>query len=174
VESPPTAVQEYSRNLYQTAGSDGILALSEHLEAGEDSGNTVAAAQRDALANGLMVVSNENIGTGRNPDGTLTNAGSYQNLPSGMRELIEAKRTDPNPINPNTPGGPAVALQDQWKDTNDLADLMGQANPGYEPGTELGTKLFLKSSDMIQDQYHPDGRDEAAAQFLDIGSRNDN
>ncbi|MFI8972787.1 hypothetical protein ACIGO9_07860 [Nocardia asteroides] len=174
VDSLPTAVQDYYRSFYQAAGSDGVLALSEHLETSEESGNTVAAGQRDALANGLMVVSNENIGTGRNPDGTLTNAGSYQNLPSGMRELIEAKRTDPNPINPSTPGGPTVALQEQWKDTNDLADLMGQANPGYEPGTELGTKLFLKSSDMIQDQFHPDGRDEAAAQFLDIGSRNDN
>lgn len=157
IDSLPTAVQEYYRSFYQTAGSDGVLALSEHLKTEEDAGNTVAAGQRDALANGLMVVSNENIGTGRNPDGTLTNAGGYQNLPSGMRELIEAKRTDPNPINPNTPGGPAVALQEQWKDTNDLADLLGQANPGYEPGTELGTKLFLKSSDMIQDQYHPQG-----------------
>ncbi|MGS2806121.1 TPR repeat region-containing protein [Nocardia sp. MW-W600-9] len=173
VDSLPTEVQEYYRNLYQTAGSDGILALSEHLATAEDSGNTVAAAQRDALANGMMVISNENIGTGRNPDGTLTNPGSYQNLPSGIRDLIEAKRTDPNPINPNVPGGPAVALQEQWQDTNDLADLMGQANPGYEPGQELGTNLIVKSSDMIQDQFHPQGRDEAAAQFLDIGTRND-
>ncbi|MFD4441450.1 hypothetical protein ACFWPK_16920 [Nocardia sp. NPDC058519] len=175
VDSLPAAVQEYYRNLYQTAGGDGVLALSEHLKISEESGNTVAASQRDALANGLMVVSNENVGTGRNPDGTLANAGSYQNLPSGMRQLIEAKGTDPNPIDPKLSGGPLVAQQNQRADTHNLADLMGQANPGFEPGKELGTNLFLKSSDMIQDEpyVYPEGRDEAASKFLDIGSRNE-
>ncbi|WP_280198713.1 hypothetical protein [Nocardia cyriacigeorgica] len=173
VDSLPPAVQEYYRNLYQTAGKDGMLGLMEHLRTQEEAGNTVAAAQRDSLANGLMVISNEDLGTGRNPDGTLANAGSYQNVPQGLRELIEARRTDPDPVDPNVPGGPVVALQEQWKDTHELASLLGQANPGYEPGTELGTQLYLKSSDMIQDQYHPDGRDEAAASFLDIAGRND-
>ncbi|MBC7300195.1 MAG: hypothetical protein H5T78_04505 [Nocardia sp.] len=175
VDSLPAAVQEYYRNLYQTGGSDGVLALSEHLKMSEESGNTVAASQRDALANGLMVVSNENVGTGRNPDGTLANAGSYQNLPSGMRQLIEAKATDPNPIDPKLSGGPLVAQQNQRIDTHNLADLMGQANPGFEPGKELGTNLFLKSSEMIQDEpyTYPEGSDEAASKFLDIASRND-
>jgi hypothetical protein len=172
VDSLPPAVQEYYRSLYQTGGTEGVLALSEHLKTGEESGNTVAASQRDALANGLMVVSNEDIGTGRNPDGTLANAGSYQNLPTGMRELIEARSSDPNPIDPDVPGGPTVALQQQWADTNQLADLMGQANPGYEPGQELGTNLFLKSQDMITSPFLVEGRDDAAAQFLDIGARN--
>lgn len=173
VDSLPPAVQEYYRNLYQTAGKDGMLGLMEHLRTQEEAGNTVAAAQRDSLANGFMIISNEDLGTGRNPDGTLANAGSYQNVPQGLRDLIEARRTDPDPIDPNVPGGPVVALQEQWKDTHELASLLGQANPGYEPGTELGTQLYLKSSDMIQDQYHPDGRDEAAASFLDIAGRND-
>lgn len=174
VDSLPTAVQDYYRSFYQSAGSEGVLALSEHLKTSEESGNTMAAGQRDALANGLMVVSNENIGTGRNPDGTLTNPGSYQNVPSGIRDLIEAKRTDPNPIDPKQPGGPLVALQNQWQDTNDLADLIGQANPGFEPGTELATNLVLKSSDMIQDPLLQidDDLEPSTHNFLEVAGRN--
>lgn len=172
VDSLPADVQEYYRSLYQAAGKDGILALSEHLRTEEVAGNTEAAAQLDSLANGLMIVSNEDIGTGRNPDGTLTNPGSYQQLPESVRQLLEARRTDPDPLEPDVPGGPLVGLQKQWNDTNALAALLGEANPGHEPGTELGTQLVLKSSDLVQDQYTWPGRDDAAAQFLDIAGRN--
>ncbi|WP_147134423.1 hypothetical protein [Nocardia ninae] len=174
VDTLPQAVQDYYRDFYNSAGKEGVLALSEHLKTQEEAGNTVAASQRDSLANGLALISNEDVGTGRTPDGKLTGNGSYQNVPTDIRELIEARRTDPNPINANTtPGGPTVALQQQWKDTNALADLMGQTNPGYEPGTELGTQLYLKSSDMVQDQFNPPGRDDAAGTFAQFAGRND-
>ncbi|WP_378733299.1 hypothetical protein [Nocardia brasiliensis] len=173
VDTLPESVQEYYRDFYNSAGKEGVLALSEHLKTQEEAGNTVAASQRDSLANGLALISNEDVGTGRNPDGKLTGNGSYQNVPTDIRELIEARRTD-NPINANTtPGGPTVALQQQWKDTNALADLMGQTNPGYEPGTDLGTQLYLKSSDMVQDQFNPPGRDDAAGTFAQFAGRND-
>jgi hypothetical protein len=120
-----------------------------------------------------MIVSNEDIGTGRNTDGTLTNPGSYQQLPESVRQLLESRRTDTNPLEPDVPGGPTVGLQKQWQDTNALAALIGEANPGYEPGTELGTQLVLKSSDMVQDQFTWPGRDDAAAQFLGVAGRND-
>lgn len=176
VDSLPEEVQNYYREFYQSAGKDGVLALSEHLKEQEEAGSTVAAAQRDSLANGLAVISNEDIGTGRNADGKLTDAGSYQQVPADIRELIEARSTDPNPIGANTtPGGPTVALQQQWKDTSALADLMGETNPGYEPGTELGTQLYMKSADMVQDQFNAPGygRDEAAATFAEFAGRND-
>ncbi|MET8800664.1 hypothetical protein ABZV91_30280 [Nocardia sp. NPDC004568] len=173
VDNLPADVQEYYRGLYQAAGKDGILALSEHLRAEEAAGNPDAAGQLDSLANGLMVVSNEDIGTGRSPDGTLTNPGSYQQLPEDVRQLLESRRTDPNPLEPDVPGGPAAGLQKQWEDTNALAALLGEANPNYEPGTELGTQMVLKSSDMVQDQYTWPGRDDAAAQFLGVARRND-
>lgn len=174
VDTLPASVQEYYRDFYNSAGKEGVLALSEHLKTQEEAGNTVAASQRDSLANGLALISNEDVGTGRSPDGKLTGAGSYQDVPADIRELIEARRTDPNPINADTtPGGPTVALQQQWKDTNALADLMGQTNPGYEPGTELGTQLYLKSSDMVQDQFNPPGRDDAAGSFAQFAGRND-
>ncbi|MFI9532786.1 hypothetical protein ACIG56_06040 [Nocardia fusca] len=173
VDDLPADVQEYYRGLYQAAGKDGILALSEHLRTEEAAGNPDAAGQLDSLANGLMVVSNEDIGTGRNPDGTLTNPGSYQQLPEDVRQLLESRRTDPDPLEPDVPGGPAAGLQKQWEDTNALAALLGEANPNYEPGTELGTQMVLKSSDMVQDQYTWPGRDDAAAQLLGIAGRND-
>ncbi|MEV0365104.1 hypothetical protein [Nocardia fusca] len=173
VDNLPADVQEYYRGLYQAAGKDGILALSEHLRTEEAAGNPDAAGQLDSLANGLMVVSNEDIGTGRNPDGTLTNPGSYQQLPEDVRQLLESRRTDPDPLEPDVPGGPAAGLQKQWEDTNALAAVLGEANPSYEPGTELGTQMVLKSSDMVQDQYTWPGRDDAAAQLLGIAGRND-
>lgn len=173
IDSLPADVQEYYRSLYQAAGKDGILALSEHLRTEEAAGNPDAASQLDSLANGLMVVSNEDIGTDRNPDGTLTNPGSYQQLPESVRQLLETRRTDPNPLEPDAPGGPTAGLQKQWQDTNALAALFGEANPDHEPGTELGTQLVLKSSDLVQDQHSWPGRDDAAAQFLDIAGRND-
>ncbi|WP_280435977.1 hypothetical protein [Nocardia carnea] len=173
VDNLPADVQEYYRSLYQAAGKDGILALSEHLRTEEAAGNPDAAGQLDTLANGLMVVSNEDIGTGRNPDGTLTNPGSYQQLPESVRQLLESRRTDPDPLEPDVPGGPTAGLQKQWQDTNALAALFGEAHPSYEPGTELGTQMVLKSSDMVQDQFDWPGRDDAAAQFLDVAGRND-
>ncbi|MFI1459419.1 TPR repeat region-containing protein [Nocardia carnea] len=173
VDNLPADVQEYYRSLYQSAGKDGILALSEHLRTEEAAGNPNAAGQLDNLANGLMVVSNEDIGTGRNPDGTLTNPGSYQQLPESVRQLLESRRTDPDPLEPNVPGGPTAGLQKQWEDTNALAALFGEAHPAYEPGTELGTQMVLKSSDMVQDQFDWPDRDDAAAQFLGVAGRND-
>ncbi|MFI6867321.1 hypothetical protein [Nocardia sp. NPDC050406] len=174
VDTLPRQVQDYYRAFYNAAGKDGVLALSEYLKDQEESGSTVAASQRDTLANGLAVISNEDIGTGRTPDGKLIGAGSYQDLPADIRELIEARRTDPDPIDPATPGGPLVALQKQWQDTNALASLLAETNPGYEPGTELGTQLYLKSADMVQDQYNPPdlGRDTAAGAFTEFAGRN--
>ncbi|WP_329414665.1 hypothetical protein OG563_18190 [Nocardia vinacea] len=180
VDSLPEEVQNYYREFYQSAGKDGVLALSEHLKEQEEAGNTVAAAQRDSLANGLAVISNEDIGTGRNADGKLVDAGSYQEVPADIRELIEARRSDDT-----WPGteehGPAWAKQRHHEQASQLADLFGETNPGYQPGTELGTQLYEKASDMVS--YSDGGRgltsisesqyDGTAAGFAEFAGRND-
>lgn len=172
VDSLPASVQEYYRELYKAGGKEGILGLSEYLKEQEESGNTEAAAQLDSLANGLLVVSNEDIGTGRDQDGNLTGAGGYSHVPEEFRQLLEARRDDPNPVGLEPGDNPHTAMQQQWQDTNALASLLGEGNPGYEPGTELGTQMYLKSSDLVQDQSHWDGRDDAAATFAGIAGRN--
>lgn len=172
IDSLPESVQQYYRALYDTAGKDGILGLSEHLKTQENAGNTEAAGQLDSLGNGLAIISNEDIGTGRNPNGELTNPGTYQNVPPEFRALIEAKHTEEVPgLEPGE--GPTVARQEQWEQTNALAALIGESNPGYEPGTELGTKMYLKAEDMVEDPSLWPGRDDAAATFAEVAGRND-
>ncbi|WP_431949379.1 hypothetical protein [Nocardia lijiangensis] len=175
VDTLPASVQEYYKELYKTGGKEGILGLSEYLKEQEKAGNPEAATQLDSLANGLMVVSNEDIGTGRGEDGKLTGTGSYENVPKDFRELLEAKRTDIDPIgtDPRKAQSPAVLLQQQHEDTSALAALLNESNPGYEPGTQLGTKMYEKAADMVQDQYTWNDRDEAAATFANLGGRND-
>ncbi|WP_435591961.1 hypothetical protein [Nocardia sp. bgisy118] len=175
VDTLPASVQEYYKELYKTGGKEGILGLSEYLQEQEEAGNPEAATQLDSLANGLMVISNEDIGTGRGDDGKLTGTGSYENVPKEFRELLEAKRTDINPIgtDPSKAQSPTVLLQQQHEDTSALAALLSESNPGYEPGTQLGTKMYEKAADMVQDQYTWNDRDEAAAAFANLGGRND-
>ncbi|WP_431963335.1 hypothetical protein [Nocardia sp. bgisy134] len=175
VDTLPASVQEYYKELYKTGGKEGILGLSEYLQEQEKVGNPEAATQLDSLANGLMVISNEDIGTGRGDDGKLTGTGNYENVPKEFRELLEAKRTDINPIgtDPSKAQSPTVLLQQQHEDTSALAALLSESNPGYEPGTQLGTKMYEKAADMVQDQYTWNDRDEAAAAFANLGGRND-
>ncbi|MFR9751419.1 hypothetical protein ACL02S_10320 [Nocardia sp. 004] len=153
VDSLPEEVQDYYRQFYNSAGKEGVLALSEHLRVQEEAGNTVAAAQRDSLANGLAIISNEDIGTGRGSDGRLLDAGSYQAVPQDIRELLEARVSDDS-----WPGakehGPAWAKQVHLEEASQLASLVNQADPGYQPGAELGTQMYLKAADMVE---NPDG-----------------
>ncbi|WP_051407004.1 hypothetical protein [Nocardia sp. CNY236] len=178
VDSLPAEVQDYYREFYNAAGKDGILALSEHLKAQEEAGNTVAAAQRDSLANGLAIISNEDIGSGRNADGELIDAGSYQAVPEDIRELIESRL-------PNLPGhgtqySPDLAAQLHMEGVSQLSDLLNEANPGYAPGTELGTQLYLKTADMVEHPYggfavqdlYRSELDSAAAGFAEFAGRN--
>ncbi|MDO3640145.1 TPR repeat region-containing protein [Mycolicibacterium arseniciresistens] len=177
IDNVPKETQEYYRDFYQAAGKDGLLALDRHLEAQEAAGDTDAGAQRDSLANGLMVTSNENI-VERNPDGSIASRGGYDQLPSELRDLIEWRNGDaiPNELELGT-----VAAQEQnIADMTQLGELMGEANPGYQPGTQLGTEMYQKAADMVEPNR--DGwafRDtsvetyeRAANNFADVAGRN--
>lgn len=150
IDTLPASVQEYYREFYQSAGKDGLLAFNDHLKGQEAAGNTVAAGQRDALANGLLVTSNEKVGTGRNPDGTLQSPGSYKELPQDVQELISTRVAGPDS---NATEYPTQSVEGVDKAKNrfldesgQFADLLSQSNPGYEGGVELSRELTRQSA----------------------------
>ncbi|CPW66725.1 TPR repeat region-containing protein [Mycobacteroides abscessus] len=194
VATVPQAVQEYYRDLYRTAGKDGVLALSDYLKGQESAGNPTAASARDALANGFTTISNEKVGTGRDASGKLVNAGGYQYVPKDMQQLIERRANDLVPI-PNegeSPSARQLELERNASQLSSFSDMIGQANPGYQPGTELGTRLYEKAADMTKNGFgqwaqgyiegdphgsltyldDPKRFDWAAGTFADIAGRN--
>lgn len=204
VATVPAAVQEYYRDLYRTAGKDGVLALGEYLKGQEAAGNPTAGLQRDALANGLTVISNEKVGTGKDANGKLVNAGGYQYVPKSLQDLIAQRPGDgtmypeylappqtgpvglphsdrfpaPMPADGPYPGLPNPMKENYIRELGQFQSLMSEANPGYTPGTEMGTKLYEKAANMAT---HPDltntsvnGKDfdKVAGGLADFGGRN--
>ncbi|WP_282785491.1 hypothetical protein [Nocardia sp. CC201C] len=152
VDTLPAYVQDYYRSFLQNAGKPGILALNDRLKQQEEAGDQGAATQRDTLANGLLAVSNEDIGTGRNPDGSLQSPGSYQDLPQDLRELISTRVAGPDANATTYPTEPpeiqAAARTRFLDETARFGDLISQANPGYEPGVELSRELTRQVASM--------------------------
>ncbi|MEV6278577.1 hypothetical protein [Nocardia sp. NPDC051832] len=187
VSTLPQSVQDYYKEFYKSAGKDGILALNERLLKQEEAGNPLAAGRRDALANGLLVVSNEKIGTGRNPDGTLKSAGTYENVPKSVRGLIETRFPLPDDADPSQPNYRAYRGTDESARLGEIASLsslLGEASPGYQPGTKMGTELIQQSSYLMGDakddlkgtNYIGDVKasmEPTAARLVDIGGRNE-
>ncbi|MFD5175522.1 hypothetical protein ACFWM1_06885 [Nocardia sp. NPDC058379] len=176
VSTVPAAVQDYYKALYQEAGKDGVLALNQRLLEREQAGDPVAAIKRDNLANSLMVVSNEKIGSGNQ-------RGSYADLPNGVRELISGRYEDRD----NLAIDGQMPVKDQIMQQAALAELLTQANPGYEPGQTLGIELGRQSASLAA--FVADGEEnwngyppgfnegdlgkveEASRQFLESGTR---
>lgn len=176
VADVPKEALDYYRKFYDAAGKDGLLTLDRHLESKETAGDTQAGSQRDRLANGLTVLSNEKV-VERNPDGSEAWRGGYYQLPSDVRGLIESRRTDILPIDGQSPVSP---LAQRFADVSQLGELLGESNPKYQPGTELGTELYLKAADMVEpaaqglpevgttwEEYQ-----RAASSFADVAGRN--
>ncbi|MFC8044664.1 hypothetical protein [Nocardia sp. NPDC057353] len=188
VDTMPASVQQYYREFYQSAGKDGILALNDQLKAQEQAGNPLAAPRRDALANGLMAVSNENLGTGRNPDGTLRSPGSYQQLPEDLRRTISTRVGGPDANADRFPTSPPetdLAAQHRFlDDSSRLGELLKQSNPGYEPGVELSRELTRQAAalgspganndtaDLPGGTIPLDSLEPTMRDFLEVSSRN--
>ena len=188
VATLPASTQAYYREFYQNAGKDGILAMNDYLKGQEDSGNPVAAARRDSLANGLMVVSNEHIGTGRNPDGSLQSPGSYKQLPEDLRKLVSTRVGGPDAnakTYPTCPPDSELAGQHRFLDeTKRFGDLIKQTNPGFEPGTEFSRELTrqaaaLGTPGMTDDTVNMPGKpierssmEGVMRDYLEVSSRN--
>lgn len=165
---------DYYGDFYRAAGKDGLLLLDRHLESKEAGGDVDAAAQRDRLANGLTVLSNENVVQ------RMTGfRGGYDQLPADLREMLEVRRSDAT-----YPGwetlGPTDAKNHHVADVVQFSELMGEANPGYQPGSELGTAMYSKAADMVEysqggwgmTDTAPDAYERAANTLADVAGRN--
>ncbi|WP_159080582.1 TPR repeat region-containing protein [Nocardia suismassiliense] len=177
VSTVPASVQDYYKALYQEAGKDGILALNERLAAREQAGDPVAAQKRDNLANSLMVVSNERVGSGEKK-------GSYANLPDGLRELISGRFEERDEMDMDR----QLPVRDRMLQQAALAELLTQANPGYEPGQTMGIELGRQSASLAEyveygkrdwngnplgfNQGDLDKVENASQQFLETSTRN--
>lgn len=135
VSTLPASTQDYYKAFFNEAGKDGILGLNEHLLNKERAGDVTAATQRDGLANALLAVSNEKVGT------NTGSKGAFQNLPPDVQQLLATRPTE------NNLDGP-MAVGEHYREVSALGELLGQSSPGMEPGHQLGVEMGRQSQDM--------------------------
>lgn len=182
----PAGVQKYLEEFYNSAGVEGFVATSHQLQSQGPGGQQAAAS----LANGVLVLSNENVGTGRDADGDLVGAGSYEKLPQDMRDLISTRPSlgvdglDSNAL--TYPGdGPIVDDHRRFVEgQTQLFDALSLAEAGNEPGTKMSTELIRQGMHLSSIEAHGgalpysseplDTADhtERLEQAIAIGSRN--
>ncbi|BCN78128.1 hypothetical protein [Prescottella equi] len=174
----PQTVRDYYAELYRAAGKDGVLALGDHLRTQEAGGDPRSGRALNSLANGLMVVSNENIGNGYNPDGSLRSPGSYDQLPSDLREVIST-RTHGDDANAIRYPGESGALGDQYRfheDTRRLGELLKESEPGYAPGTEFARELTRQAANLAEGTAlsgaDPTLVEQSMRDYLEVSGRN--
>lgn len=148
VDIPPEKL-EYLTALYESAGSDGLLRLSEQLTAEpSDASNDL----RTSLANGLLTVSNEQVVV-RDGTGAEVGRGGWDRLPEGVRELI-GTRPDLGPLPDATgPLPDAYATPEDvfayQRDMAELAGLLNSSDDGYPPGDRLGVELSRQAAYQV-------------------------
>ncbi|MEC3920187.1 TPR repeat region-containing protein [Nocardia sp. CDC160] len=191
VPSLSAEAQDYYKEFFANAGKDGLLGLNDRLEARATSGpghpaDTVAASQQQGLADGMLAVTNEHLGTGTGPDGKLVSPGSYTNLPSDIRQLISGRIFD------KTDGqiaGPDGIVKD-IRQREQLADLLSKASPDAVGGKTFSMEVarqgaslarYLNESEKppfgghLPPDFGPDDRgkiETAANRLLGVGERN--
>ncbi|MGN5239789.1 MULTISPECIES: TPR repeat region-containing protein [unclassified Rhodococcus (in: high G+C Gram-positive bacteria)] len=168
ITSVPTVALNYLRDFYREAGTDGLLDVAEVLRTREESGDDDAASRLDALANGLLTISNENVG-----DGNTT--GGYDLVPDALRDTLS--RINETSEEPRFSGDYFDDVYSERR-LGSMAALLGEANPGVVPGKEFANELDHAASRLIdissgtgglyRDSYEP-----VAEKFLDIGLRNE-
>ncbi|MEV6059643.1 hypothetical protein AB0L62_06545 [Nocardia asteroides] len=179
VNTLPQSTQDYYKSFFQSAGKDGILGLNEQLLARENAGDTTAAGQRNNLANTILAMTNEKVGTSNG------SKGSYANLPPDMQNLISGRSEDyTGAYNGDN------QLVDRYQELGQFSELLGQSDQGMQPGKQLGVELGRQSESMMSYLNNvdknmsgqmppgfPDGsKDEMkqdAQRFLDVATRND-
>ncbi|MBY8855395.1 hypothetical protein K7711_02795 [Nocardia sp. CA2R105] len=197
VTNIPTDVQDYYREFFKSSGKDGLFALSDQLSqeetlaANSGSKTNIAGLQRDNLANAIVMMSNENVGS-TGPDGKFRPGGIDQ-LPSYMQHLV-SDRLESNP--PKT----ALEMKTRLEDQSKFAKILGEANPGVVPGKAMAGQMAATSASMagyldgktpavndmvdrfkhegpfgIGDKYFNDDKpqiSDAAKSYLDLATRN--
>ncbi|WP_422627544.1 hypothetical protein [Rhodococcus sp. (in: high G+C Gram-positive bacteria)] len=171
VRVPPMAL-DYLRDFYREAGTDGLLNAVDVLRGREADGDSRAASHIDALANGLLMVSNENVGAG-------TTTGGMEHLPGNLAEQLNRVA-----YGPDDPGQSLADIHNAAAGRlPEFARFIGEANPGFVPGAEFSETL-VRASSRIADLAPVDGDypTDAYSQFefgpiaeacVDIGGRNE-
>ncbi|MQY24350.1 WXG100 family type VII secretion target [Nocardia macrotermitis] len=157
----PADVQDYYREFFKNSGKDGLFALSDQLTqeetAAANSGikTNIAGMQRDNLANAILMTSNEKVGS-TSADGTF-HPGGINQLPSYMQHLV-GDRLEANP--PKT----ALEMKTRLEDQTKFAKLLGEANPGFVPGTAMSGQMAATSASMAS---YLDGHNPAVTSMVE-------
>ncbi|MBY8855423.1 hypothetical protein K7711_02935 [Nocardia sp. CA2R105] len=188
VSTLPADVQDYYKEFLQHSGKDGLLALQDQLQqdataTADHPASTAAVTQQKALADGLMAVTNEHLGTGTGPDGKLTSPGSYTNLPSDIRAVISGREEEYN----NTGTANADAARQRMLDRSRLANLLSKSDSNMTGGTTFSMETSRQAASMAHyiDSANANGAmppgfqdqdkntiQNAANQMLNVGLRN--
>ncbi|TLF60642.1 hypothetical protein [Nocardia cyriacigeorgica] len=151
----PASTMEYLTNLYDKAGRDGLLTISEQLKS---NGSPESQQLRQGLANGLMTVSNQDVVV-KDKVGKTVDRGAWEKLHPEVRELIG---TRPEAI-PGLPDSNTRELPDDYRgglfqsddvgrysrDMSSFADLVNSAGEGYEPGERFGVELSRQAAHQV-------------------------
>ncbi|NNH72964.1 hypothetical protein HLB23_24410 [Nocardia uniformis] len=177
VDLPPGELA-YLQAFYGYAGKDGLLGLSEQLEA---DGSPEAHALQNYLANGILTLSQEKIVT-RDKDGNILDRGGMDKLDPEIQELIQTRpsfRGDNLP-DATTPGLGADYQEGgkaEWvTDVKQFGNLLSNSSIGYDPGTKLGVELTRQGANLAGLADHGEITslgDDTITQYLDVGSRNE-
>jgi uncharacterized protein YukE len=149
VPSLPADVQDYYKQFFQHSGKDGLLALQDQLQqeataTPDHPASTVAATQQRALADGMMAITNEHLGTGTGPDDKLVSPGAYTNLPSDVRAVISGREDEYN----NTGTSNADAARLRMLERARLANLLSKSDPTMTGGTTFSMETARQAASM--------------------------
>lgn len=152
---------EYLDTFYNGLGQDELTELFATFKEWEADGDPNAAGWADAVGNGLLTLSNPDYG------------GSWERVPQDIRDTIHYGY-EPGPREPGS--------GNRFDRLNALGAVLGEANPEYRPGTEMGIELnrvagYMAGVPTYADPHvvptpDPSYYDETARTFLDIGTRN--
>ncbi|MBF6176455.1 TPR repeat region-containing protein [Nocardia blacklockiae] len=153
----PAELRDYYKEFYQDLGKDGLLSLGDYLDSRNQPGSPTApaaAATQSAIADGLMMVSNEKIGVALDPTGKLVAPGDYNQLPPDIRKLVSGRLEDADwgKVAPQGPNEFQKSLTDRVK----FAGIMSHADQGMPPGTTFGTELGRQGASLAA---YLDGKD---------------
>ncbi|WP_278315199.1 TPR repeat region-containing protein [Lolliginicoccus levis] len=128
----PESTRGYLGELVRTAGLDGIMRLHDSFAA---QATPESAANIEALANAVLIVSNENIGSGGG------STGGYDDLPADIRALIGDCYGDGPDANAEGQGPPPRQMAA-------FASLLASSDPSLPPGERLGIELGRHAANL--------------------------
>lgn len=184
VDLPPAELA-YLQAFYNYAGKDGLLGFSKQLT---EDGSPEALATNTSLANGLLTLSQEKVVT-KDDKGNVVDHGGMAKLDPEIREFIETRPS----LGGDLPDATTVGLTDKLQlgspgnradyaaDITQFGNLIGSADKGYQPGTELGVDLTRQGANLagLADQgFRGDGLmldvgDTTIQKYVEIGTRNE-